>query len=135
MSDQLVSVASFHDLTQAQAARSALASEGIDSVLQDEATGSIDWALMPALGGLRLQVGAGDVAVARRILEDTDLLGASAPSPMPAAGQDEDPISEPEEIEYREASRRRKRTLGLVAFLILFLPLLIALIFGFFTSQ
>src|SRR5690242_9624503 len=51
MPDELGTVAAFHDLTQAQAARAALEGEGISSHLLDETTGSIDWGLMPAMGG------------------------------------------------------------------------------------
>ena len=54
MDDNLETVATFTDLTQAQAARSALEAAGVAVFLRDENTGSIDWGLMPALGGLRL---------------------------------------------------------------------------------
>ena len=67
MTGELETVATFNDLTQAQSARSALESAEIESFLLDETTGSIDWGLLPALGGLRLQVRRADVAGAREV--------------------------------------------------------------------
>lgn len=49
-------VARFIDLTQAQAARSALEGSGIPANLRDEQMGSLNWFNLPALGGLRLEV-------------------------------------------------------------------------------
>lgn len=116
MIDEFETVATFNDLTQAQGARSALQSAGIASFLRDENTGSIDWGLMPAMGGLRLQVHSADLERAREVL------AALAP--------DADALDDPEELDHREASRRRKRLVGLISFLILLLPVLLALIFG-----
>ncbi|HEV2845756.1 MAG TPA: DUF2007 domain-containing protein [Thermoanaerobaculia bacterium] len=113
MTDSLETVATFTDLTQAQSARSALESAEIENYLQDEATGSIDWGLMPALGGLRLQVKSADAARAREILADL--------------GQSVDP-ADPEEIEHSESARRRKRLIGFIAFFIFFLPTLLAIV-------
>jgi hypothetical protein len=118
MSEELKTVATFNDLTQAQGARAVLESAGIEGVLQDESTGSIDWGLMPAMGGLRLQVAVGDAERAREAL-------GSFESAAPKA-------DDPEEAEHLEASRRRKRLVGLVSFFILFLPVLIAVIVSWF---
>ena len=113
MTDRLETVATFTDLTQAQSARSALESAEIESFLQDEATGSIDWGLMPAMGGLRLQVKSADAARAREALSG---LGRTA-----------DPV-DAEEMEHSEAARNRKRRVGLIALLIFFLPTLLAIV-------
>jgi hypothetical protein len=115
MTRELETVATFNDLTQAQSARSALESAGIEGILQDEATGSIDWGLLPALGGLRLQVRSADVAGAREVLANLDRTVAEIVE------------NDPEETEHRESSRRWKRWAGLISFLILFLPMLLTL--------
>jgi hypothetical protein len=115
MTDRLETVATFTDLTQAQSARSALESAEIESFLLDEATGSIDWGLMPAMGGLRLQVRSADAARAREVLAD---LGQSVDS------------ADLEEVEHSESARRRKRRIGLIALLIFFLPTLLAFAFS-----
>jgi hypothetical protein len=121
MTGELETVATFNDLTQAQNARSALESAEIESILRDETTGSIDWALLPALGGLRLQVKSADVAGAREVLADLDRAVAEA-------GENEP--EDPEETAHRESARRWKRWVGLIAFLILFLPMLVTLALG-----
>jgi hypothetical protein len=121
MNENLETVATFTDLTQAQAARSALEAAEITVFLRDENTGSIDWGLMPALGGLRLQVEREDAGRAREVLGELAL----EPAGMGQAWREE-----PEEVAHREAARRRKRLVGLVTFLMLLLPTLLALIFG-----
>jgi hypothetical protein len=120
MSDKLETVATFTDLTQAQAARSALEAAEVAVFLRDENTGSIDWGLMPALGGLRLEVESKDAERAREVL-------AELAEPTGVGRSQEE---EPEEVTHREAARRRKRLVGLVALLMLLLPTLLALIFG-----
>ena len=132
MNGKLETIATFNDLTQAQAAHAVLKAEGIASELQDEMTGSIDWGLMPALGGLRLQVDTADVQRALDVLKDVD---AETTSPAPlTSGDDPDEPSDVEELAYRERSRRRKRLVVLVSFLILFLPALVALVLGWFVE-
>lgn len=132
MNGKLETIATFTDLTQAQAAVAVLKAEGISSDLQDEMMGSIDWGLMPALGGLRLQVDTADVQRARDVLADFDMETAST-APR-KAGDDPLEPSEAEEVEYQERSRRRKRRVVLVSFLILFLPALIAFFLGWFAE-
>jgi len=121
MSEQLETVARFNDLTQARSAHTALEAAGISSTLQDQHMGSIDWGLMPAMGGLRLQVKSEDAARAREIVDGLGVDAAYAESEL------SEPAG-PEEQAYRDASRRRKRLVVLVSFLILFLPALIAII-------
>lgn len=127
MSDELETVARFHDLTQAQAARAALEGEGVTAQLLDEVTGSLDWGLMPAMGGLRLQVPKDQAPRARKILDDiipADDRSALIPDELKDSG-DADPA---EEARYRAAATERKRLVGRVALLILFLPMFIGLI-------
>jgi hypothetical protein len=132
MNGKLETVATFNDLTQAQAAHAVLKAEGIASDLKDEMMGSIDWGLMPALGGLRLQVDTADVQRALELLEDFDV---ETKSPAPP-DSDEEPgePSDAEELAYRERSRHRKRLVGLISFLLLFLPALIAFFLGWFAE-
>lgn len=132
MNGKLETIATFNDLTQAQAALAVLKAEGIASELQDEMTGSIDWGLMPALGGLRLQVDTAAVQRALDVLKDFD---AETTSPAPlTSGDNPDEPSDVEELAYRERSRRHKRLVVLVSFLILFLPVLLALFLGWFVE-
>jgi predicted nucleic acid-binding Zn ribbon protein len=131
MNGKLETIATFNDLTQAQAAHAVLKAEGIASDLRDEMTGSIDWGLMPALGGLRLQVDTADVQKALEVLKDFD---AETKNPTLNTADDQDEPSDAEELAYRERSRRRKRLVVLVSFLILFLPMLVALFLGWFAE-
>ena len=126
MPDELETVAAFHDLTQAQAARAALQGEGVSSQLLDETTGSIDWGLMPAMGGLRLQVPKNQAPRARKILDD--LTADDGSSLGPDGLEDSDDIDSAEEARYRAAATERKRLVGRVSLLLLFLPALIGLI-------
>src|SRR5689334_3486483 len=128
MTGKLETVATFNDLTQAQAAVAVLKAEGIGSDLKDEMMGNIDWGLMPALGGLRLQVDTADVQRALDLLKDFDAETKSS-APL-TADEDPDEPSGAEELAYRERSQRRKRLVGLISFLILFLPALIAFFLG-----
>jgi hypothetical protein len=122
MSNKFATAATFHDLTQAQAARASLEGAGIATELLDEATGSIDWGLMPALGGLRLQVSENDLPRALEILEQLvpDELAEDPANPPSSSGDDD--------LAYRHDSGRRKRRAGLVALLLLLLPLIIGII-------
>jgi Putative prokaryotic signal transducing protein len=131
MNGKLETIATFNDLTQAQAAHAVLKAEGIVSDLRDEMTGSIDWGLMPALGGLRLQVDTADVQRALDVLKDFD---AETKSPALHTADDPSEPSDAEELAYRERSRRRKRLVVLVSFLLLFLPMLVALFLGWFAE-
>jgi hypothetical protein len=125
MPDELETVAAFHDLTQAQAARAVLEGEDVSSQLLDETTGSLDWGLMPAMGGLRLQVPKNQVPRARKILDD--LIPAHNGSSLVPDELDDD-TDPAEEARHRAAATERKRLAGRVALVILFLPALIGLI-------
>lgn len=120
--DTLETVATFTDLTRAQSARSALEAAGIASALLDENTGSIDWGLMPAMGGLRLQVKSVDIAQAQEVLAESGM------QPDDTAEGTRFDLADPEEVEHREAASRRKRRVVLVSFLILLLPALLAFV-------
>jgi hypothetical protein len=128
MPDELEIVAAFHDLTQAQAARAALEADGISSYLLDEATGSIDWGLMPAMGGLRLQVPKAQAAHARKLLDGFISADADDVSLGPGSLDDSDDMNPAEEARFSAAATQRKRLVGRVALLLLFLPTLIGLI-------
>ena len=127
MPDEFETVAAFHDLTQAQAARAALEGEGVSPQLLDETTGSIDWGLMPAMGGLRLQVPKDQAPRARKILDDL-IPAYDGSSLVPDELEDSDGIDPAEEARYRVAATERKRLVGRVALLLLSLPALIGLI-------
>jgi len=120
MTANLETVATFHDLTQAQAARAALEGEGISAELLDENTGSIDWGLMPAMGGLRLQVSKTDAPRALEILEQ--LVPEQLEEESEASSDEDDGVG------YREASGQRKRRAALVALMLLFIPAIIAVV-------
>jgi hypothetical protein len=128
MPDEFETVATFHDLTQAQAARAALEGEGVSSQLLDETTGSMDWGLISAMGGLRLQVPKDQVPHARKILDNlVPAYDRSSLAPDELADSDDADLAE--EARHRAAATERKRFVGRVALLILFLPTLIGLIF------
>ena len=126
MPDELETVAAFHDLTQAQAARAALEAEGIALHLLDETTGSIDWGLISAMGGLRLQVPTAQAARARKILDG--LVSADDFPLGPGGLDDSDDMDPAEEARFSAAATQRKRLTGRVALLFLTLPTLIGLI-------
>jgi hypothetical protein len=101
-------VARYTELTEAQTARSALESAGLSVSLRDEQTGSLNWLYLPALGGLRLEVRADQVAAAREILT-LDLADREGSAPV--------------------TPHRGKRLAGWVALAILLLPYLVSLLF------
>ena len=120
--ETLETVATFTDLTRAQSARSALEAAGVASALLDENTGSIDWGLMPAMGGLRLQVKSVDIAQAQEVLAESGM------QPGDTGEGTRFDLADPEEVEHREAASRRKRLVGLFSFLLLLLPTLLAFV-------
>jgi hypothetical protein len=99
-----------------------LGAEGISAELLDEATGSIDWGLMPALGGLRLKVAPADLARAREIL------GGQQPTPSEVDIPVEIAVTHENEVQYFEKAKRRKRLVGAVALLLLFGPAMLFLL-------
>jgi thiol:disulfide interchange protein len=66
---QLVTLSTYPDEGSAAIARSVLAAAGIDAHTTDGATTTTLWHVGTALGGVRLQVPASEVDVARRVLE------------------------------------------------------------------
>ncbi len=66
--NDLVTVATFPDVPQAQLARERLALEGIEAFVFDEQTGAVMPYMVGSLGGIRLQVAPPDVTKAREIL-------------------------------------------------------------------
>lgn len=68
-SRNLVTVASYRDLPNADLARAALQSAGIAAWIQDDNLVRMDWFYSNAIGGIRLQVEAADAEAAREILE------------------------------------------------------------------
>ena len=60
----LVTIATYHSLPKAEAARIFLAHEGIEAVLVNESIVAMDWLLMNAVGGVKLQVATQDVELA-----------------------------------------------------------------------
>lgn len=68
-SRNLVTVASYRDLPNADLARAALESAGIEAWIQDDNLVRMDWFYSNAIGGIRLQVDAADAEAAREILD------------------------------------------------------------------
>jgi hypothetical protein len=70
MADELVTVRSYFNQTDAYLARSRLESAGIPTFLADENMVNTNWFYSIAMGGIRLQVRAEDVGAALEILDD-----------------------------------------------------------------
>lgn len=104
-------IATFNDLAQADTARSLLESAGLSPTLLDESTGGLHWGILPAIGGVRLQVSPEKAELAREILE-TEKIG--------------DPSIEEEDL-WPER-RRRNRIVVLVTLGIFLLPLVVAIL-------
>lgn len=69
----MVSIATFHSQTQAEAARLLLAHEGIEAVLVNETIVAMDWLLMNAIGGIKLQVKPQDAERALQLIRTFEL--------------------------------------------------------------
>ena len=93
-------VANFPNLASAQVASALLAGEGIDASIPDEQYAGLDWSMVTALHGIRLQVVPEDADRARELLEqasadgepDAEELGA------PILGEDACPRCQSERI-------------------------------------
>ncbi len=74
--DDPVVVATYDFVTDAHIACGKLAADGIDAWLRDEHIGQTDWPHGLAIGGIKLQVAAGDAARALAVLarDDSHLL-------------------------------------------------------------
>src|SRR5262245_18208915 len=68
MADDLVIVATFRYLPEAEAARMHLESEGIQAFLADAEIVTMDWLIANAVGDIKLQVAGRDVEQVKRIL-------------------------------------------------------------------
>ena len=67
-SEDLVTVATFQDVSQAELARERLENEGVQAFVMDEQTGGVMPFMTNAMGGIRVQVAPGDAEKAREIL-------------------------------------------------------------------
>ncbi|HVS13605.1 MAG TPA: hypothetical protein VMV46_06765 [Thermoanaerobaculia bacterium] len=101
--EEQVTVARFVDLSSAWVALGMLEAHGIPAALTDHHTAAINWACVPAIGGVRLQTGAEHARDAERLLRGvpTTVLHDSGCA------------------RYFRRARRRKRALGLIALLLL----------------
>ena len=79
----LVTIRRYRDLSEAIVARSMLESAGMYVFLRDENLVRLDWQVSNFIGGIRLQVEAGDEAAA------VDLLSQAVPAYIPFDGDDE----------------------------------------------
>jgi hypothetical protein len=71
--DELVTLARFGDLTTAQLVCGRLEADGIDCFIPDEVVAAQTWHLSRAIGGIRVQVHAGDLDRAQQILAQPGL--------------------------------------------------------------
>jgi len=100
----LETIARFSNLAQAEVARSVLETAEIPARIRDTQIASLHWLLVPALGGVRLEVPADRAEEARRLLDEA-----------PATEGETMAASEPGEFAPFE---RRKRILGTIALVI-----------------
>jgi hypothetical protein len=83
-SDELVTVATYDDAVSARMALNHLCEAGLAAVLSDESTVAMDWLLSNAIGGIKVQVHAKDLAIAHQLLEEHhrhDSASDGAPEP------------------------------------------------------
>lgn len=74
-------VARFLDVEEAQLAKALLDSSGVRTHIVDERMAGLSWHLLPALGGVRLEVSDEQVEEARAVLQDATK-GRPAPDPV-----------------------------------------------------
>jgi hypothetical protein len=72
---ELVTVRKFRDLPEALLAKGSLESAGIECFLADENLVRLDWFISNFIGGIKLNVHAGDEANARQLLDEPILEG------------------------------------------------------------
>ncbi len=116
-------IARFQDPVQAELALAYLRGEGIDASLCDREMASMNWFLIPVIGGMRLQVSSEDVERARTLLADFDGEWHLADGEVRPAEFDESAGSGeqggPEEAYFEvERSARLKKALGMGVLLI-----------------
>jgi len=121
-------VGNFPDLASARVAQSLLEAEGIEAIIPDEYMGGVDWQMISALHGLRLQVRPEEAEDARALLAELNspLLDERIDAP------DEGQCSACGSTRLAEASWVRR-----VKVLILFFPPLLLLwpVLAFFGSR
>jgi hypothetical protein len=132
--DELVTIAAYDDAVSARMALNHLCEAGLTAMLSDESTVAMDWLLSNAIGGIKVQVHAKDVAVAHQLLEahhrreaeadgapDTDTLAAGMGEPSidaealgdiegeapSAEDEDEDDLEEEPPLTTRERNALR----------------------------
>jgi len=69
----LVTIATYHSQPKAEAARIFLAQEGIEAILINETIVAMDWLLMNAIGGIKLQVATVDAERASSFINKFDV--------------------------------------------------------------
>ena len=122
--DELVTVATFSDPMEAQLARAKLESGGIRGAIADDNLVAMDWYYTNAVGGVKLQVTADDLAAAREVLAEVEAARkqreAQGSIDEPAeAGDPVCPKCGSPEVYYERFSRR----LAFLAMLLLRIPL------------
>ncbi len=78
MAEQLVTVATYDLPAQAAMARNALESAGVRSVVTDAEVVAMDWLLAPAVGGIKVQVGAADADQAVAVIREFEAGGGKS---------------------------------------------------------
>ncbi len=68
-----VTIATYHSLTKAEAARLLLVHNGIEAILLNENIIAMDWFLMNAVGGIKLQTSSEDAERATNIIDEYEL--------------------------------------------------------------
>src|SRR5258708_13852495 len=112
MSDNWITVATFHDPVQAAVVKNFLDGQGILSMLMDETTIATDWMLSGAIGGIKLQVSPLHVERAEMLLaqveEDKEATAHEPPPPDTAIAPKE--IAEELEAEPHDKAPVHKLT-------------------------
>lgn len=70
--EPLVTVATFHGLWEAELAKARLEAEGIGSTIPNANLIRLHWGMLPAVGGVRLQVREEDAETATEILANAN---------------------------------------------------------------
>lgn len=73
MKDTLVTIATFEYSHFAYLAKAKLESKGINAVINDEYTATMNWLYTNAIGGIKLKVLSGDAEKALKILNENNL--------------------------------------------------------------
>ncbi len=112
--EKLVTVATYADLGMLQIAKAMLRAHGIAASFPEEHTGNINWLVVNALGGLRVQVAEHDAEHARQLLQEV-LESTEYEDVEELAGAQERFHTE---RGYAQEARRRNRFIGLLTLLV-----------------